>query len=36
MYRFDPTISSMVEEDASPQMLAPEEPAEIRDWTWSP
>src|SRR3712207_1479264 len=27
MYRFDPTISSVVEEDASPRMLAPEEPA---------
>jgi xylulose-5-phosphate/fructose-6-phosphate phosphoketolase len=26
MYRFDPTISSVVEEDASPRMLAPEEP----------
>jgi xylulose-5-phosphate/fructose-6-phosphate phosphoketolase len=28
MYRFDPTISSVVEEDTLPRMLAPEEPAE--------
>ena len=28
MYRFDPTISSVVEEDTSPRMLAPEEAGE--------
>ena len=37
MYRFDPTISSVVEEEAAPPRptLSPEEPAEVRDWTWT-